>query len=197
MIDAILNRRSIRKFKKTDVSPTIIEEIIQAGILAPSSKTRQPWRFTVVSGAAKAGMLSVMEQGILREEVNPLLPDSSAHLNGARCTLEILRQAPVTIFSTNALGLDLSRSLTEEDRISEICNAQSIGAAIQNMTLTACELGLGSLWICDIFFALEELTTWLHAEGQLFAALAVGYADESPDPRPRNDISCITRWKTE
>ena len=49
MIDAILNRRSIRKFKKTDVSPTIIEEIIQAGILAPSSKTRQPWRFTVVS----------------------------------------------------------------------------------------------------------------------------------------------------
>ena len=37
MIDAILNRRRIRKFKKTDVSPTIIEEIIQAGILAPSS----------------------------------------------------------------------------------------------------------------------------------------------------------------
>ena len=65
MIDAILNRRSIRKFKKTDVSPTIIEEIIQAGILAPSSKNRQPWRFTVVSGAAKAGMLSAMEQGIL------------------------------------------------------------------------------------------------------------------------------------
>ena len=70
MIDAILNRRSIRKFKKTDVSPTIIEEIIQAGILAPSSKTRQPWRFTVVSGAAKAGMLSVMEQGILSESTS-------------------------------------------------------------------------------------------------------------------------------
>ena len=40
MIDAILNRRSIRKFKKTDVSPTIIEEIIQAGILAPVFKNQ-------------------------------------------------------------------------------------------------------------------------------------------------------------
>ena len=121
MIDAILNRRSIRKFKKTDVSPTIIEEIIQAGILAPSSKTRQPWRFTVVSGAAKAGMLSVIEQGILKEEVNPLLPDSSAHLNGARCTLEIMRQAPVTIFITNALGLDLSHNFKRsEEHTSEL-----------------------------------------------------------------------------
>lgn len=195
MIDAILNRRSIRKFKETDVSPTIIEEIIQAGILAPSSKNRQPWRFTVVSGAAKAGMLSAMEQGILREEMNPLLPGSSAHLDGARCTLEIMKQAPVTIFITNALGHDLSCALTEEDRISEICNAQSIGAAIQNMTLTACALGLGSLWICDIFFALEELTTWLHAEGQLFAALAVGYADEHPEPRPRTGMDHITKWR--
>lgn len=109
MIDAILNRRSIRKFKKTDVSPTIIEEIIQADILAPSSKTRQPWRFTVVSGAAKAGMLSVMEQGILREEVNPLLPDSSAHLNGARCTLEIDRSGrEAAIRALSAAGLEVT-----------------------------------------------------------------------------------------
>mgnify|MGYP002564349117 FL=1 len=38
-----------------------------------------------------------------------------------------------------------------DERVPEICNAQSIGAAIENMTLTATELGLGSLWICDTF----------------------------------------------
>jgi len=32
-------------------------------------------------------------------------------------------------------------------------DVQSIGAAIQNMLLAALELGVGSLWICDVFYA--------------------------------------------
>ena len=63
------------------------------------------------------------------------------------------------------------------------------------MTLTATELGLGSLWICDTYSAYEELTEWLGTEGALYAALAVGYADESPAPRPRKDIYSITEWR--
>lgn len=38
MLDAIAARRSIRKFKNTPVPRYIIEEIIKAGALAPSSK---------------------------------------------------------------------------------------------------------------------------------------------------------------
>lgn len=45
MLDAIAARRSIRKFKNTPVPRHIIEEIIKAGALAPSSKNRQPWHF--------------------------------------------------------------------------------------------------------------------------------------------------------
>ena len=44
MLDAIAARRSIRKFKSTPVPRHIIEEIIKAGALAPSSKNRQPWK---------------------------------------------------------------------------------------------------------------------------------------------------------
>ncbi len=44
MLDAIAARRSIRKFKNTPVPRHIIEEIIKAGALAPSSKNRQPWK---------------------------------------------------------------------------------------------------------------------------------------------------------
>lgn len=43
MLDAIAARRSIRKFKSTEVPRDIIEEVLQAGTLAPSSKNRQPW----------------------------------------------------------------------------------------------------------------------------------------------------------
>ena len=41
-----------------------------------------------------------------------------------------------------------------------VTNAQSIGAAIENMILEATDLGLGSLWICNSFFAQQELSEW-------------------------------------
>lgn len=197
MTNIIKNRRSIRKYKPAAVPKHMIEQVIQAGILAPSSKNRQPWKFTVVTGAAKLDMLSQMNFGLSREAADPRLPNSREHLDAARHTMHIMEQAPVTIFITNSLGLDLSMPLSMEDRIYEICNAQSIGAAIQNMTLAATELGLGSLWICDIFFAYEELSNWLCTgkNGTLYAALALGYADEDPDARPKNPMDEITEWR--
>ncbi len=195
MIRAVTARRSIRKYKSDEVPRPYIEEILTAGTLAPSSKNRQPWKFTVVQGKAKKEMLSAMERGLNREKKNPLLPESVKLLKGAEYTLSIMKQAPVIIFIANRNGTEIQKNLDIEERIYEICNAQSIGAAIENMTLTATELGLGSLWICDTYFAYEELTEWLGTEGALYAALAVGYADESPAPRPRKGISSITEWR--
>ena len=57
-----------------------------------------------------------------------------------------MEQAPATILIVNTPGLGLSAPLTPEERIHEICNYQSIGAAIENMTLEAAKLGLGSLF---------------------------------------------------
>lgn len=195
MIQSIQQRRSIRKYKSDDVPKEAIEQIIQAGRLAPSSKNRQPWQFVITTGSAKDESLCAMQRGLEREKNAPLLPESAQYLSGAEHTLRIMQEAPVIIYIVNPLGLELQRSLTAEKRIYEICNAQSVGAAIENMTLTATEQGLGSLWICDIYFAYEELTNWLNVDGQLLAALAVGYADETPQSRPRKDISDLVEWR--
>ena len=195
MLSAITNRRSIRKYKKLDIPRHMIEKILQSGILAPSSKNRQPWKFIVVTGNAKKDILAAMEKGLMREKEHPLLPESAQYLSGAEYTLKIMDQAPVIIFIVNSLGLDIYSSLKPEERIYEICNAQSIGAAIENMTLTAAELGLGSLWICDTYFAYKELCDSLNVEGELFAAMAVGYADENPIARPRKSIDDIVEWR--
>ncbi len=195
MLSAIVNRRSIRKFKSTDVPRPMIEEILQSGILAPSSKNRQPWNFIVVTGNAKEELLEVMARGLKREQERPLLPESALHLSGAKNTLKIMEMAPVIIFIMNSLGLDVHSSLKPEERIFEICNAQSIGAAIENMTLTAVELGLGSLWICDTYFAYQELCNYLNTDGELYAAMAVGYADEKPLARPRKSMEAVVEWR--
>ena len=177
MIKEIESRRSIRRYKDIPVKEELIEEILKAGMLAPSSKNRQPWHFIVTTGSAKEQVLKAMEAGLKREEKQPFLPESAPYLDGARATLKIMKEAPVIIF------------------ITEICNAQSVGAAIENMTLAATELGLGSLWICNTFFAQEELNHWLNADGQLYAALAVGYADEAPAPRPRRKAELTVEWR--
>ena len=193
MIEAIKNRRSIRKYKDKAITKEQINQILQAGMLAPSSKNRQPWKFVVATGDAKNEACRVMEKGIRREKEEPFIPDSSPYINGAEHTLRIMQQAPVLIFIVNTLAASFNKMLSMDERVSEICNAQSIGAAIENMTLEATELGLGSLWICDSFFAQKELSAW--ADGELYAVLAVGYADEAPVARPRKKVEDVVEWR--
>ena len=187
MIKEIESRRSIRRYKDIPVKKELIEEILKAGMLAPSSKNRQPWHFIVTTGSAKEQVLKAMEAGLKREEKQPFLPESAPYLDGARATLKIMKEAPVIIFITDPLASPMDQPLAIDERVSEICNAQSMGAAIENMTL--------ALWICNTFFAQEELNHWLNADGQLYAALAVGYADEAPAPRPRRKAELTVEWR--
>ena len=73
MIKEIESRRSIRRYKDIPVKKELIEEILKAGMLAPSSKNRQPWHFIVTTGSAKEQVLKAMEAGLKREEKQPLL----------------------------------------------------------------------------------------------------------------------------
>lgn len=195
-MESIKSRRSIRKYLDKPVPIEMIEAILQAGALAPSSKNQQPWRFVVVSGEAKTEMLAAMDQGFAKEKEEPMLPSVAPYLESARHTRNIMAAAPATIFVLNSAGVGLHQPLTLEERVGEICNVQSIGAAIENMTLKAAELGLGSLWICDTFFAYDALIDWLGGEGQLAAALAVGYPAESPSPRPRKSLAELVQWRS-
>lgn len=193
---AIEKRRSIRKFSGREVPRDLLERIIFAGSCAPSAKNRRPWRFVVATGNAKRNALLAMERGLEREKHAPLLRESAGNLADAEHTLQVMRQSSAVIFVVNVFGAELSRPLSVDERVFEICNSQSIGAAIENMTLEATALGLGSLWICNTFFAQSELNEWLGiTSGELFAALAVGYAEEEPPPRPRKSLDDIVDWR--
>ncbi|MGO0884527.1 nitroreductase family protein [Clostridioides difficile] len=194
--DSISKRRSIRKYKNQSISHETIEKIIEAGIDAPSSKNRQPWNFIVVTEKEKESMLKAMSKGIQNEiDNNGLLPESRQHIAGANYTVEIMKQAPIIIFILNKLGKSPLENLSAEERFYEMANIQSIGAAIQNMSLAAVELGLGSLWICDVYFAYHELCEWLDTNSQLVAAISLGYPDEQPAKRPRLKLNDVTEWR--
>lgn len=47
-MDSILNRKSIRKYKDIEVSDEVVEELLRAGMQAPSAGNEQPWEFVVL-----------------------------------------------------------------------------------------------------------------------------------------------------
>lgn len=47
-MNAILNRKSIRKYKDIKVSDETIEQLLEAGMAAPSAGNEQPWEFIVL-----------------------------------------------------------------------------------------------------------------------------------------------------
>ncbi|MBN1583413.1 MAG: nitroreductase [Anaerolineae bacterium] len=186
--DAIAQRRSIRRFKDTPITDELIEQLLTAATQAPSGKNIQPWRFIVVKEDKRAEMVRIMRQGIESAQAQGMSPGSSVG------SAKIMEQAPVTIFVFNANGIPPDQERTVDDTLWDAVNIQSIGAAIQNMLLAAQDLGIGTLWICDVFYAYGELCAWLEQTSQLIAAVSLGYPDEQPNARPRKPLDEVTTW---
>ena len=187
-LEAIAARRSIRKFKDDPISDETLQAILMAATQAPSGRNRQPWQFVVVNGEKRAEMVRVMREGIAKAKAR------GEDIGSSEWTANVMEQAPVTIFIFNPQGMHPWLAHSVGQMFMDVVNVQSIGAAIQNMLLAAQDLGLGSLWICDVFEAYGELCDWLGEEGQMIAAVSLGYSDESPGARPRKLVSEVTRW---
>jgi len=187
-LEAIAGRRSIRKFQGKPLPDEVVYQILEAATLAPSGKNDQPWRFYVVREDKRDEMVRLMREGMAHAQ------EAGVPLGSSEGTARIMERAPVTVFVFNEatlapkLGTDADTGLINEVEV------QGIGAAIQNMLLAAHELGVGSLWICDVFYAYDELTTWLGETHRMIAAVSFGYPDEAPDARPRKAVREVTTW---
>lgn len=192
----IVARKSIRKYKVDRIEKKDIDIIIQAGIFAPSAKNRQPWKYIVYTDVAKADLLNVMERGLIRErDGDKMLPKSQKGLPDAFHTLKVMREAPVLIVIENTNGRSPYVEVDADTRVEEICDTLSIGASVQNILLTATELGYGTLWIANTCFAYNELADFIGIKGQLVGAISLGVADEQPNPRPRKNISEVVEYR--
>lgn len=192
--EAIYNRRSIRKYKEEPIACFIIEQIIDAGRVAPSAKNRQPWKYLVYSGEAKDRLIGIMKAGIETEEISPRLPLSVDGIPDAKNTLWIMENAPVIILILNMNGKSPFFQLNIDERFTEINDLLSIGASVENMLLKAEELNVGTLWIGNTCFAYQELTTYIGLDVELVGAIALGYKAEQPSMRPRKKIEDIIAY---
>ena len=129
---AIYSRRAIREYTREPVPETVLRELIDQAIQAPSAVNEQPWIFSVVrdkallariSEASKAYALAKPPEGLtpehLHERLNP--------------EFDIFYGAPVLIVISSAHP---GRWAVE-----------NCALAAENLMLAACAGGLGSCWI--------------------------------------------------
>lgn len=185
-IEVIERRRSIRRFKEDAVPAEMIVQILEAARQAPSAKNAQPWRFLVLGAQSRAIALDAMDAGIRRRmetaEHRKLLADT-IH------TLRIMRHVPALMLIVNPTGGNPTDGISGLARVAELLDAMSVGAAVENLLLEAAALGLGALWIGNTFFAYDEITSALGIQGHLLGAIALGWPDEAPEPRPRKPMA--------
>lgn len=193
---AITGRRSVRRFTSEPIEREAITRILDAARWAPSPHGRQPWRFAVVTAQTTRDRLTeamgdewratLAQDGESEEVVNQRLTISR----------ERIRTAPAIIVPCLYLE-DLDRYPDGARQEAETTMAvQSIGAAIQNMLLTAYHEGLDMGWMCAPLFcqaivqsALELPASWLP-----HALLPLGHAAAEPKRRPRRPLSDLVRW---
>ncbi|PRX21689.1 nitroreductase [Orenia metallireducens] len=181
---AIIDRRSIRKFQNKNIPQDMIAQLLELAIKAPSGKNRQPWRFIVLRGQSKRELVKIMNQKV------KLLKKQNLSVGSSELSINAISEAPVVILVFNPFSKDEQNN--NHNRL--LMDTQSIGAAIQTMLLAAQDIGLATLWICDVFYSKREICSWLNRRDELIAAVAIGYANQSPFPRPRKDLSEVVEW---
>lgn len=166
VVETIMSRRSIRKYKPQPVEREKMEQIINCGINAPNGMNKQSWEVRVVDNPEFINGITD-----LYKKENPKAAERPGFKN-------MFNNAPTVVFIAN----DPSYELSQID----------CGLLGENMILSAWSMGIGSCCLggpvrfmkspaaADYLKRLEFSEAY-----ELLYAIAFGYPDETPAAKPR------------
>ena len=176
LLEAIRKRRSVREYTGEPVDDTVLRELIEAAVQAPSAINQQPWTFVVIKDADRLAQIS-------RKAKSHLLKASlSAPAHPFR---EMLNDPDFDIFY-HAPALVVIAAADPTDWAVEDC-----ALAAENLMLAAYAMDLGTCWIG---FAQNWLATpegkaelGIPATYAPIAPIVVGHPRRPPPPVPRKN----------
>ena len=198
----MLQRRSIRKYKRHQVAPHLIRRMLEMGRYAPSQGNCQPWKFVVVRDAAMiqgmedfcVGECKKLSRGL--DYVNYPKGSAKHFVTRAKAKLfnrlqpNLLHPVPVTVLSAIAEGrfAVFHRAPTVilllMDKRGIGTPEIDIGICGTNIVLAAQSLGLGTCWVGFSKF-LNQSREWCARLGaeppyEITEAITVGYPVGEP-----------------
>lgn len=179
VIENIKKRRSIRKYLPEQIKETELNEIIEAGVYAPSAHNDQSWHFTVIQNKELIDFISAKTKELMANSEVEWISKM-----GKNEKLHVFYNAPTVIVVSG-----------RDDAYSPIIDCS---AATENMILAAESLNIGSCWngLIDFFFKCKDEVSKLNIpEGYTpFYAVTFGYKQVVPSralERKENVVSYI------
>lgn len=190
--EAIVQRRSIRKFAPEPLSPVIVRDLVSLACAAPAPHHSRPWRFVyVASEDARTRLADAMAEAWVEDLTAEARPVVEVDKLIKRSRGQVL-DAPALVLACFVLDeskpwVDERRRVAERDMF-----VQSLGAALQNMLLAAVERGLAAYLKGAPLFCAPEIRAALDLPEDWHPAFLVlaGYPEEGfqPPPRPGVDV---------
>jgi len=196
LIDTLMTRRSIRRYKPDPVPREIIETLLTAAIWSPSAHNRQPWRFAVIeSPAQKEKLARAMGARLRRDLETDGVPEAAIEADTSRSYSRITG-APVLI----ALCLSMVDMDNYADAVRNhneyLMAVQSTAMAGQNILLATHDAGLGACWMCAPLFCPDVVREALSLpdDWQPQALLTIGYPAETRE-KTRRPLESSILWR--
>jgi nitroreductase len=133
--DAIIERRTIFKFKPEPVPNDVIEQVFSFGIWAPNHHVTEPWRFTVIGEETKL-ILADRYRGIKIEDTPDHVDAENLAKIGELAYEKFMSKPTIIAVSCLQEGDEQRR---REDYAAACC-------AMQNVQLAAWDAGVGMQW---------------------------------------------------
>ncbi|MHC9541369.1 MAG: nitroreductase family protein [Vulcanimicrobiota bacterium] len=160
IIEAIKTRRSIRKFKDTEIPREVLDEIFEAARYAPSWANTQVWEFIVIK-----------EQDT-KDAISELLSPGNPARNA-------VKEAPVVLVVCGRKGISGFYKGSQSTILGDwlVFDAALISATLN---LAAHAKGLGTVHVG--FFDIPKVSSLLSVpdDVQVVEILPLGYPDQSP-----------------
>lgn len=170
--DCIQARRSVRKFLSKMVEWGKIGDILNAGRLAPSAGNLQNWKFVVVQDEKRRKNIA---EAALQQY---WMVEAPTHI--------VVCAEPVK--SKKFYGI----------RGERLYSIQNCAAAIQNMLLTANNLGLGACWVSAFDEEMVKRACQIPDSVRPQAIVVIGYPAEKPavpDKYKLMDVCYFESWE--
>lgn len=166
VIETIMARRSIRKYKTQPVEAEKLQEILKCGINAPNGMYKQSWEVRVVQNP---DFLAEIDKGFMAYKEKTGMKGRSRAFYGAPCLIFV--------------AYDLNYDLSQID----------CGLLGENIMLAAQSLGLGTCCLGQVtrYLMSEDAKEMLARldlpeTHKLLYAISLGYPDEAPAAKPRD-----------
>ena len=163
-MEAIRERRSIRRFKDTPIERGILEELLNAAQMAPSAGNLQARDFIVVTNR------------ITKQKLAKAALDQS-----------FIERAPIVIVAV----ANIERSSRVYRSRGELYAIQDGTAGVMNLLLAAHAVGLATCWVGAFDERAVSGLLGLPPGTRPVAIIPLGYGDEKPRAPPRMGLDRI------